>query len=232
MRIRRGTERGHADHGWLRSWHTFSFADYHDPAHMHFRALRVVNEDIVAPGTGFGMHGHRDMEILTWILSGTLRHEDSMGHRADITPGEVQVMSAGTGVMHSEVNPSATEPVHLLQIWMLPERRNLPPRYDQQRVESGAMQDRLALLAAPPGKGGIVEVFQDVMLYAAHLSPGREVALPLAAGRHAWAQVATGSLDCNGAALAQGDALGATNEPVLRFRAGPEGAHLLVFDLA
>lgn len=232
MRVRRASERGHADHGWLRSWHTFSFADYHDPAHMHFRALRVVNEDIVAPGTGFGMHGHRDMEILTWILSGTLRHEDSMGHRRDIGPGEVQVMSAGTGVMHSEVNPSRTEPVHLLQIWMLPERRNLPPRYDQQRVERSAMQDRFALLAAPPGKGGIVEVFQDVRLNAAHLSAGATVELPLAAGRHAWVQVATGSLDCNGTALAQGDAVGATNEPLLRFRAGPQGAHLLVFDLA
>ena len=232
MRVRRASERGHADHGWLRSWHTFSFADYHDPAHMHFRALRVVNEDIVAPGTGFGMHGHRDMEILTWILSGTLRHEDSMGHRRDIGPGEVQVMSAGTGVMHSEVNPSHTEPVHLLQVWMLPERRNLTPRYDQQRVERSAMQDKFALLAAPPGKGGIVEVFQDVRLHAAHLSAGKAIELPLAPGRHAWVQVAGGSIDCNGTALAHGDAVGASGEPLLRLQGGTEGAHVLVFDLA
>jgi redox-sensitive bicupin YhaK (pirin superfamily) len=230
--VRRSEQRGHADHGWLRTFHTFSFADYHDPEHVQFRALRVLNEDHVAPGTGFGMHPHRDMEILTWVLAGALRHEDSMGNGAVIRPGEVQIMSAGTGVLHSEHNASETEPVHLLQIWILPDRRGLPPRYDQRAVDPASMRDRLLTIAAPPGEPATVVIHQDVRIHATELGPGKAVELPLARGRHAWVQVARGGLTLAGIDLRAGDGAAVTGEAQLRLTAGAAGVHALVFDLA
>ncbi|MBL9078006.1 MAG: pirin family protein [Planctomycetes bacterium] len=224
--------RGQFDHGWLRTAHTFSFADYHDPAHVHFRSLRVINEDHVAGGTGFGMHPHRDMEILTWILAGSLEHEDSMGHRQVIRPGEVQVMSAGTGVLHSERNPSPSEPVHLLQIWLFPDRRGLPPRYEQRATDPAAMAGKLLLLAAPPGAGGTVAIHQDARIHGTRLARGQSVDLPVAPGRGIWVQVARGSVTVAGHALAQGD--GAAIEDVDRVALaglGADPAELLVFDL-
>lgn len=230
--LRPAAARGSFDHGWLRTAHTFSFADYHDPAHTHFRSLRVINEDTVAPGTGFGMHPHRDMEILTWILSGTLRHEDSMGHRQDLGPGEVQVMSAGTGVLHSEVNPSRSEPVHLLQIWLFPDRKGLPPRYDQRPVDRAAMRGGTVLLAAPPGEPAIVSIHQDARIHATELAAGQRAELPIARGRGAWVQVARGALRCNGHDLRAGDGAALVDEPRLVLEGAPGGGEALVFDLA
>src|SRR5690349_394067 len=199
--VRPADQRGHFDHGWLKTWHSFSFADYHDPRHVQFGSLRVLNEDIVAAGRGFGMHPHRDMEILTWILEGSLRHKDSMGNEAVIKPGEAQVMSAGTGVLHSEHNASAREPVHLLQIWLLPERRGLPTRYGQAAVDPVAMQGKLAPLAAPPGQPAAVVIHQDVRVLGTRLEPGQTVSHDLAPGRHAWVQVARGGLVLDETAL-------------------------------
>jgi quercetin 2,3-dioxygenase len=230
--VRPAAERGHFDHGWLKTWHTFSFADYHDPQHVQFRSLRVLNEDIVAPGRGFGMHPHRDMEILTWILEGSLRHKDSMGNEAVIRPGEAQVMSAGTGVLHSEQNASAREPVHLLQIWLLPERRGLPTRYGQAAVDPAAMQGRLFPLAVPPGETGAVVVHQDARVLGTRLEPGQTVSWDLAAGRHAWVQVARGSLHLDDVVLAQGDGAAVSGAAGLRLRGTVKGTEALVFDLA
>ncbi|MFO1078822.1 MAG: pirin family protein [Planctomycetota bacterium] len=231
--LRQGKDRGFFDHGWLRTFHTFSFADYHDPRHMHWRALRVLNEDVVAPGRGFGMHPHRDMEILTWILAGALRHEDSMGHAEVLGRNEVQVMSAGTGVLHSEWNASTTEPVHLLQIWILPERHGLEPRYAQEKVDRARFRDAPLLIAAPPGQGAVVDIFQDVRIHVLELGPGRTAALPLAAGRSSWVQVARGALAVNGAALAQGDGAAIQRERELALdNPGTDPAEALVFDLA
>ena len=231
--VRRAADRGTFDHGWLQTAHTFSFADYHDPAHHQFRALRVINEDVVAGGTGFGMHPHRDMEILTWILSGSLRHEDSMGHTEVLRPGEVQVMSAGTGVLHSEVNPSPTEPVHLLQIWVLPRARGLPPRYAQRPVDRAAMRGALLPIAAPPGEPATVEIHQDVRILATELTAEQTVELPLRAGRSAWVQVARGSLRCGDQLLQAGDGAAIEGEAKVVLRgAGTVPAEALVFDLA
>ncbi|MBL8725305.1 MAG: pirin family protein [Planctomycetes bacterium] len=233
IRVRPAAARGHFDHGWLRSAHTFSFADYHDPAHTHFRALRVINEDVVAPGTGFGMHPHRDMEIFTWLLSGSLRHTDSMGHTEVLRPGEVQVMSAGTGVLHSEENPSRTEPVHLLQIWLFPERKGLPPRYQQRAVDRAALRGALVPLAAPPGQPATVAIHQDARILATELARDQRVVLPLAAGRGAWVQVARGTLVCNGTELRAGDGAALEHEPQVELvGAGTEPAEAIVFDLA
>ncbi len=230
--LRRAGERGHAEHGWLDSWHTFSFADYHDPAWMHFRSLRVINEDVVAPGTGFGMHPHRDMEILTWILSGSLRHEDSMGHSAVIRPGDAQIMSAGTGILHSEHNASPSEPVHLLQVWLLPERRGLEPRYHQVSLPPEDLNDRLAVVAAPPGEAGAVVIHQDARVLAGRLGPGKAVAHEVGPGRHVWLQVARGTVDLDGTALQQGDGAALRHPAEMRLRAGRSGAEVLLFDLA
>lgn len=231
MDLRRPADtRGHFDHGWLKTWHSFSFADYHDPAWMAFRALRVLNEDIVAPGAGFGLHPHREMEIVTWILSGALRHRDSLGHEAVIRPGEAQRMSAGTGILHSEVNASQTEPVHLLQIWLLPARRGGEPGYEQRSLPPSP--DGWSLLAAPAGEGGAVTIGSEARLWIADLPAGTGLERTLAAGRHAWLHVARGRLNVNGHELAAGDGLGLADPGKLVLESLDPASQLLLFDLA
>ena len=231
--VRPAAERGTFDFGWLRTAHTFSFGEYHDPHHVHYRSLRVINEDHVAAGQGFGMHPHRDMEILTWILSGSLQHEDSMGHRQVIRPGEVQIMSAGTGVLHSEVNPDRQLPVHLLQIWIFPKQKGLAPRYDQRSLPREAMRGKLALLAAPPGEGGIVDLHQDARIYATELTGPQQVTMPIAAGRGVWVQVARGSVKLGNLSLHAGDGARLDDEAELQLTGLPgTTCELLVFDLA
>jgi quercetin 2,3-dioxygenase len=229
--VRRSDERGHARHGWLESRHTFSFADYRDPRFMGFRDLRVINEDRVAPGRGFGKHSHRDMEIVSWVIAGELAHEDSLGTGSVIRPGDLQRMSAGTGVTHSELNPSPTLPVHFLQIWILPERDGLPASYEQRHFPEAERRGRLRLLASRDGREGSVVVHQDVALYAALLAPGEEVRHALAPGRHAWIQVVRGAITANGAALAAGDGAALSEEAAVALAAGAD-AELLVFDLS
>jgi hypothetical protein len=228
---RLAADRGHADHGWLDSRHTFSFADYHDPEHMGFRSLRVINEDRVQPGRGFGTHGHRDMEILSYVLEGALAHRDSMGTGSTIRPGDVQRMTAGTGVMHSEQNASAGEPVHFLQIWILPERRGLAPGYEQRTVPAEEKRGKLRLVASREGQDGALVVHQDVRLYATVLGAGERAALPLVAGRHAWVQVVRGALTVNGQAFRAGDGVALSDEAEVRLE-GKDEAEALVFDLA
>jgi redox-sensitive bicupin YhaK (pirin superfamily) len=229
--VRPARERGHAQHGWLDSWHTFSFADYHDPAHMGFRALRVINDDTVQPGRGFGTHGHRDMEIVTVVLEGALEHRDSMGTGSVIRPGEVQRMSAGTGVTHSEMNASKTEKVHFYQIWILPEAARLPPGYEQKRFDPEERKNRLRLVASRDGRDGSLTVHQDAAIYAGTLDAGAHVERPLAADRHAWVQVARGEVTVNGRALAEGDGAAVSGEPSLTIHASAP-AEVIVFDLA
>lgn len=224
-------ERGHFDHGWLETYHTFSFAEYWDPAWMGFRHLRVVNEDWVQPGQGFPTHGHRDMEILTYVLAGALQHRDSLGHGSVITPGDVQRMTAGTGVRHSEFNASDREPVHLLQIWILPARNGLGPGYEQKTFPETDRHGRLRLIASTDGREGSVTVHQDVSVYAAILDPGTALAHTLAAGRHAWVQVARGAVEVNGRRLGPGDGAGVSAEPALAI-GGAAPAEILLFDLA
>ena len=231
MLLRKAQERGHFNHGWLDTWHSFSFADYYDPRFMGFRALRVINEDRVAPGQGFGTHPHRDMEILTYILEGALEHKDSMGTGSVIRPGDVQRMSAGTGVTHSEFNPSAKEPVHLLQIWLLPERNGLAPGYEQKSLSADALQGKLALIASPKGRDGSVAIHQDVNLYAGKFAAGAAASHAIAPGRFAWLQVARGEIEVNGQALGAGDAAALSEEGSLDFKA-KSAAEVLVFDLA
>jgi quercetin 2,3-dioxygenase len=229
--LRRSADRGHADHGWLDTRHTFSFADYHDPAHMGFRALRVINEDHVAAGRGFGRHPHRDMEILTWVVSGAVEHADSMGNRAIVRPGEVQRMTAGTGVLHSEMNPSQTEPLHLLQIWIEPGRRGLEPGYEQRAIADGDRKGRLLLVASPDAGDGSVTIHQDARLYTGLLDSGDRVRHALADGRHAWLQVVRGDLTASGEQLHTGDGLAVSDEPELVLESkGP--SEVLLFDLA
>ena len=229
--LRPSAERGHFDHGWLNTYHTFSFGDYTDPDHMGYRSLRVINEDRVAPGEGFGMHPHADMEIVTYVLDGALRHEDSMGEGGIIRPGDVQRMSAGTGVRHSEANASTSEPVHLLQIWIVPERRGIAPSYEQKHFEPDALRNTLACVVAPHGMGGALSIHQDARIYAARLDAGRAVRHELAEGRGGWIQVARGALDLNGVTLRAGD--GASVEGANDLTLGAiEDAELLLFDLA
>jgi redox-sensitive bicupin YhaK (pirin superfamily) len=230
IRIRGAEERGHAEHGWLDSRHTSSFADYFDAKFMGFRALRVINEDRVAPAKGFGTHPHQDMEIVTYVIEGSLQHRDSMGNGSLIKPGEVQRMSAGTGVTHSEMNPSPSEAVHFLQIWLLPERRALPPSYEQREFPDRQRRDALKLVASHDGRDGSVTIHQDVDLYASLLSAGATVELPLRAGRYGWLQVVRGALDLNGTALAAGDGAALANEQAIRLRADRD-SEVLVFDL-
>ncbi len=247
IQLRRSGERGHANHGWLDTYHTFSFADYHDPRHMGFSVLRVINEDVVAPGQGFPTHPHRDMEIITWILEGALEHKDSLadgiearaarqgrrgcgfGTGSVIRPGEVQRMSAGSGIRHSEFNPSKDETVHLLQIWILPDRAGYAPSYEQTRFEDAELAGRLRLVASPDGQDGSVTIHQNARVYAARLQDG-EVTHTLGSGRRAWLQVARGAVTLNGLPLAAGDGAAVEQETVLRL-AGNGGSELLLFDL-
>jgi len=231
LTLRPDEARGHFDHGWLDTRHTFSFADYHDPRHMGFRQLRVINEDRVKPGRGFGTHAHRDMEIVTYVLDGALEHKDSMGNGSIIRPGDVQRMTAGTGVTHSEYNPSPTDPVHLLQIWILPEREALEPGYEQRTFPAAERRKRLRLVASRDGRDGSVTIHQDADILAALLDAGDEVSHALRPGRHAWVQVARGSVDVNGTALAAGDGAALSNEARVTLRAD-EPSEVLVFDLA
>ncbi len=229
--VRKAQERGHARHGWLESFHTFSFAGYHDPAHMGFRDLRVINEDRVQPRRGFGTHSHRDMEIVTYVLSGALAHRDSLGTGSVIRPGDLQRMTAGTGVSHSEMNPSATEPVHLLQIWILPEQDGLAPSYEQRHFPAAERAGRLRLVASRDAREDSLRVHQDVAVYAGLLGPGDAVAHALTPGRHAWLQLARGRCTLNGVALEAGDGSAVSDETALRI-GGASDAELLLFDLA
>lgn len=228
--VRRSEERGHASRGWLESYHTFSFADYYDPRHEQFRDLRVINEDWIAPGQGFGTHPHRDMEIVTVVLEGALAHRDSLGTGSTIRPGEVQRMSAGTGIAHSEFNASDSEPVHLLQIWLLPERAGLEPGYEQKAFPTDGAP--LQLLAARDGRGGAVTIHQDAELYRARLAPGESALHALRPGRHAWLQVTSGTLTVNGTNLRAGDGAAVSDETELRLSANGAPAEALLFDLA
>lgn len=230
MNIRRAEERGGADHGWLNTKHTFSFADYYDPRHMGFRALRVINEDRVTGGQGFGTHPHRDMEIISYVLEGGLAHQDSTGSSGVITPGEVQRMSAGTGVRHSEKNASPRDEVHFLQIWIEPDRLGVTPSYEQKRFELGE-QKGLQLLASPDGAKGSVRINADTRLHAAVLGKGEQASLPLEAGRHGWVHVARGEVNVNGEVLRAGDGAAFTNEAAISLE-GIRGAEVLLFDLA
>ncbi|MEW6330790.1 MAG: pirin family protein [Pseudomonadota bacterium] len=226
IKLRKATDRGHANHGWLDSWHTFSFADYHDPAHVQFSALRVINEDRVAPGEGFPTHPHRDMEIITYVLEGALEHKDSLGTGSVIRPGEVQRMSAGTGIRHSEFNHSPSEPVHFLQIWIIPDRQGVQPGYEQKRI---GLDGQLRLVASPDGRDGSVSIHQDARIYAARLN-GSEVTHTLAPGRRAWLQVARGAVKLNETSLQAGDGAAIENETTLRLMADGS-AEVLLFDL-
>ena len=229
--LRPAQSRGHFDFGWLDTHHTFSFGDYFDPEHEQFRVLRVLNEDRVRPGQGFGTHGHRDMEILTWVLSGSLEHRDNLGTHGIIRPGEAQVMSAGTGIRHSEFNASGTEEVHFLQIWILPERQGLAPRYDQVTFPDEDLRNRLCLVASPDGAEDSVRLFQDVRVFAARLDAGREGQALIPSGRAGFLQVATGSVSLNGIALQAGDGARIEKEPSFRVVAGSP-SEILFFDLA
>ena len=229
IELRKAKDRGHANHGWLDTYHTFSFADYYDPQHMGFSVLRVINEDVVTPGQGFPTHPHRDMEIITWILEGALEHKDSLGTGSVIRPGEVQRMSAGTGIRHSEFNPSPTESVHLLQIWILPNQQGVTPSYEQTRFENAELADRLRLVASPDGQDGSVTTHQNARVYAARLRDS-EVTHTLGSGRRAWVQVARGALTLNSQKLAAGDGAGIEHEVTLRIATG-DTAEILLFDL-
>ncbi len=228
--LRPANERGHFDHGWLDTYHSFSFGEYRDPAHMGFRVLRVINEDRVAPGQGFGTHPHADMEIITYIVSGGLEHRDSLGTGSVITPGELQVMSAGTGITHSEFNPSADEPVHLYQIWLRPAERGMPPRYDQKMFPLADRHNKLCVVASPDGADGSLVIGQDARLLAATIDAGTAIDFPIASGRHAWLQIVRGSLECGDTTMAAGDGLAISDESSLQPKAIQE-SELLLFDL-
>ena len=229
--IRKSQERGHFDHGWLNTYFTFSFADYCDPQHVHFRTLRVLNDDRVAAGAGFPEHPHRDMEIVTYVLDGALEHRDSMGNGSVIRPGDVQYMSAGSGVTHSEFNASKTEPVHLLQIWMFPEKKGMKPAYDQKNFPREDKQGKLRLVASPDGREGSVTIRQDNELYATVLGAGESVRHELKPERHAFVQVARGSVKLNGTKLVEGDGAAISEEKAVELT-GVKDAEVLLFDLA
>ena len=231
IQVRRAEDRGQADHGWLRAKHTFSFASYHDPDHMGFRSLRVMNEDRVEPGQGFGTHPHRDMEIVTYVLEGALEHKDSMGNGEVLRPGEFQRMSAGRGITHSEFNPSASEPVHLYQIWLLPERTGIEPSYEQKRFDDGGMNNRLRLVASPDAADGSLKIHQDARIYLAKLDENLHIRRDLAADRHAWLQVLRGSVTLNGEELLTSDGAAISGEASLDIRT-TENAEIMLFDLA
>jgi hypothetical protein len=227
--IRRANERGHASHGWLDSYFTFSFADYYDPQWLGYRSLRVINDDLVLPGTGFGTHPHRDMEIISYVLAGQLQHKDSMGNGRVIRAGEFQYMAAGSGVEHSEYNPSKTEPLRLLQIWIKPDAKSVKPRYAERNFAKAEM-GKLHLVASKTGRDGSMEIHQDANLAFAKLDDGQQVDYPLATNRHAWIHVAEGEVSVNGTKLKGGDAVGVSDESVLKISAS-KPSQVLLFDL-
>ncbi len=227
--IRRANERGHAEHGWLDTYHTFSFADYYDPNWMGFRALRVINDDLVMPAMGFGTHPHRDMEIITYVLSGALQHKDSMGNGRVIRPGEVQYMAAGTGIQHSEFNPSKDEAVHFLQVWIVPERKGLKPRYGEKSLVA-APKDRFNLVVSKTGRDESLAINQDAELYVARLEAGNEASHALKPDRHAWVHVAEGEVKLNGDTLKAGDGVALSGEAGVQLRAA-KPSQVLLFDL-
>ena len=228
--IRKAQERGHAENGWLDSYHTFSFADYYDPHHVGFRCLRVINEDRVRPGKGFGTHSHQDMEIISYVLEGALEHRDSMGKGSVIRPGDVQLMRAGTGVTHSEYNHSSETLVHFLQIWVLPDQKKLTPAYEQRHFPTEQRRNVLRLIASRDGREGSLRIHQDVALYATILEPGKALTHALADGRHAWVQMARGRADVNGIRLAEGDGASASDETHIELTADSP-TEILVLDL-
>jgi len=234
IQVRRAKERGHADHGWLDTYHTFSFSDYYDQRFMGFRSLRVINEDWVKPGYGFPTHPHRDMEIITYVLEGSLEHKDSMGTGSVIRPGEVQKMSAGTGVRHSEFNHSKVEPVHLYQIWIMPERENIKPMYEQKSIPAEERQGKLQLVASPTGGNGsnAVKLYQDAELFTTELAKSASVEHELADGRYAWIQVARGAVKVNGHELKAGDGAAVSQEKKLQITGHADKSEVLLFDLA
>ena len=227
--LRKSEDRGHANHGWLDSYHTFSFADYYDPQWMGYRSLRVINDDLVMPGMGFGTHPHRDMEIISYVLSGAIEHKDSMGNGRVIRAGELQYMSAGSGVRHSEFNPSKDEAVHLLQIWIQPDAKGVKPRYAEKNY-SAAPTGKFNLVASKSGRDGSIAIHQDADLSFAKLDAGQKVSQPLAKGRHAWIHVAEGEVELNGVKLSGGDAIGMSEENVLNISA-TKASQVLLFDL-
>lgn len=231
IKVRKAEDRGHANHGWLDTYHTFSFSTYQDPNHMQFRALRVMNEDFVAPGMGFGTHPHRDMEIVTYVLEGALEHKDSMGNGEVLRPGEFQRMTAGTGITHSEFNPSATEPVHLYQIWLFPERNGLTPSYEQKRFPEEGRRNRLQLVASRDATEGSLLIHQDARIYLALIDSGEQVSHHLAEGRYAWVQVLRGRIILNGVDLGTSDGAALHDESVVSIQAST-AAEIMVFDLA
>ena len=231
VNIRKANERGHANHGWLDSFHTFSFGDYYDPAQMGFSALRVINEDRVSAGQGFGTHGHRDMEIISYVVEGALEHKDSIGTGSVINAGDVQVMSAGSGIRHSEFNPSATAPVHFLQIWVLPNATNHTPRYDQKAFTADDKRGRARLVVSGDGRDGSLMIHQDADIYAALLDAGASLHHELHQGRRGWIQLVRGALDVNGTKLNSGDGLAISDETALTLRADKDDSEFLIFDL-
>lgn len=230
IKIKRSKERGHANHGWLDTYHSFSFADYYDPANMGFRDLRVINEDFIEAAQGFPTHGHRDMEIITYVINGEISHRDSMGNGETVKRHEVQRMTAGTGVLHSEYS-SPTERTHILQIWILPEKRNLQPSYEQTYFAPEDKEGKLKLVASRGGDDGSVHINQDVRLYSSLLASDEEVSLDLAEGRHAWIQLISGSLDVNGQRLEPGDGAAISEERLPKLKAASDNTEFLLFDL-
>jgi quercetin 2,3-dioxygenase len=230
--VRHAAERGTVNLGWLDSRHTFSFGHYYDPDHMGFGPLRVINEDRVRPGAGFDTHGHQDMEIISYVLEGALEHKDSIGTGSVIRPGDVQVMSAGTGIRHSEFNHSKREPVHFLQIWVLPNRKGLPPRYDQKSFPASEKSDRLRLVGSPDGRDGSIVIHQDADIYDTQLSRDHAISHPLKPGRKGWVQVVSGAVEVNGKAAVAGDGVAVEDEAALAITSRADGSEVLVFDLS
>jgi quercetin 2,3-dioxygenase len=230
--LRRAQDRGHANHGWLDTHHTFSFADYHDEANMGFRSLRVINDDTVAPGEGFGTHGHRDMEISNYVLEGALSHQDSMGTKATLRPGDIQVMSAGTGVRHSEFNGDNQKAVHFLQMWIMPDKTGSKPRYADKTIPTADKMNQLRLLASADGRDGSLPIHQDASVYATIVEPGHSLKLDLKPGRAAWVHVARGTLEVNGKLLQTGDGAALTDESAVELKATAAQGEAILFDLA
>ncbi len=230
LTLRKASDRGHADHGWLDSWHTFSFADYYDPAHHNFRVLRVMNDDKVAPGQGFGMHPHRDMEIVTYVLEGELAHKDSMGHQATLKPGEVQRITAGTGIQHSEFNPSATKPVHLYQIWLMPDAKGHTPSYAQKAFPKEGRTGRWQTIVSKDGREDSITIQQDAVIQLAELANGQTINQSFNSGRHGWLQLLRGQATVNGIPMAAGDGLAICEEKEIRV-AAQGSAEVMFFDL-